>query len=363
MPQRALIYSRDGFGLRHLRRSRAIVHALVEDRPEMSFLILSSSPIIGSFNFQSRGEFRCIPGVIKLRNGDYISHSLHIHVENTLARRWSIIRHTAETFDPDLFVVDKEPLGLRGEVCETLEMLKARGVLLVLGLRDVMDYPLLLAQEWERKNAVPALRDLYDEIWVYGLPQACNPLEKFDLPQSVHHKTIYAGYLRREADSKARAATHEAPINGLYLLVTAGGGGDGETLMAPLGEGRMRYLRQRKTDGLPGLLNTADLYVWPAVRETYGMALLEAQAAGVLVVAGDAGGVAENIRHGITGVLTPEGNVAELADAIAGLLADPARRAAMCTAAQTKIANEHSLEAASHALNDIVTTTRRRRAA
>ena len=85
------------------------------------------------------------------------------------------------------------------------------------------------------------------------------------------------------------------------------------------------------------------------------MALLEARAAGI---AGDSSGVAEITRHGITGVLTPEGNVAALADAIAGLLADPARRADMGTAARTKIANEHSLEAASDALNDTVTTAR-----
>ena len=36
-------------------------------------------------------------------------------------------------------------------------MLKARGTPLVLGLRDVMDEPRQLAEEWERKNAVPAL--------------------------------------------------------------------------------------------------------------------------------------------------------------------------------------------------------------
>jgi glycosyltransferase involved in cell wall biosynthesis len=68
---------------------------------------------------------------------------------------------------------------------------------------------------------------------------------------------------------------------------------DIEALMAPLGEDRVRFLGQRETDELSGLLNTADLYVWAAVKEAYGMALLEAQAAGVPVVAGDAGGVAE----------------------------------------------------------------------
>ena len=44
---------------------------------------------------------------------------------------------TAEIFDPHLFLVDKEPLGLRGEARDTLVMLKERGTRLVLGLRDV----------------------------------------------------------------------------------------------------------------------------------------------------------------------------------------------------------------------------------
>ena len=75
----------------------------------------------------------CIRDRIKLRNGDYTSHSLDLDIEQTVAMRASIIRHTAEIFDPDLFIVDKEPLGLRGEVAETLGMLRQRGTPLVLG--------------------------------------------------------------------------------------------------------------------------------------------------------------------------------------------------------------------------------------
>src|SRR5690606_13139372 len=136
---------------------------------------ISGSPIISSFDFRARVDFIRVPGVIKLRNGAYTSLNLDIDIEETLAMRASIIRHTADIFDPDLFIVDKEPLGLRGEAQETLELLKNRGVPLILGLRDVMDEPRLLAPEWERKNVVPALKDLYDDIWVYGLPQICDP--------------------------------------------------------------------------------------------------------------------------------------------------------------------------------------------
>jgi predicted glycosyltransferase len=67
---RVLIYSHDTFGLGHLRRCRAIAHALVEHNKDLSVLILAGSPIIGSFDFRARVDFIRIPGVIKLRNGD-----------------------------------------------------------------------------------------------------------------------------------------------------------------------------------------------------------------------------------------------------------------------------------------------------
>ena len=125
--KRVLIYSHDSFGLGHLRRCRAIAHSLVDADPAVSVLILSGSPIIGSFDFRSRVDFVRVPGVIKLRNGEYVSLNLHIDIEETLAMRSSIIRHTADIFDPDLLIVDKEPLGLRGEVRDTLDLLQRRG--------------------------------------------------------------------------------------------------------------------------------------------------------------------------------------------------------------------------------------------
>ena len=228
---RVLLYSHDTFGLGHLRRCRAIAHALVERNKDVSVLILSGSPIIGSFDFRARVDFVRIPGVIKLRNGDYTSLKLHIDIEDTLDLRASIIRHTAETFDPDLFIVDKEPLGLRGEVEETLWMLKERGVPRVLGLRDVMDDPDLLGPEWERKNVLPALGTLYDAIWVYGLPQVCDPLAGMDVPASVMRKVSYTGYLRRSVAQDYSGPPPAVGFSRPYILVTPGGGGDGEEMV------------------------------------------------------------------------------------------------------------------------------------
>ncbi len=228
---RVLVYSHDTFGLGHLRRCSTIAHSLVENHKHLSVLILSGSPIIGSFDFRARVDFVRVPGVIKLRNGAYTSLNLHIDIEHTLSLRASIIRHTADIFDPDVLIVDKEPLGLYGEVVETLELLKDRGCRLVVGLRDVLDDPLLLTPEWQRKNIMPVLRDVYDDIWIYGLPNLWEPLAGLELPKKVLRKITYTGYLPRTVPT-AVTVTHVPDITKEpYVLVTTGGGGDGEELI------------------------------------------------------------------------------------------------------------------------------------
>jgi len=227
---RILIYSHDSFGLGHLRRCRAIAHALVDRFKGVSVLILSGSPIIGSFDFSPRVDFVRIPGVIKLLNGEYQSLGLHIALDQTMEMRAAIIRQAAESFRPDLFLVDKEPLGLQGEVAATLSMLKGKGTTLVLGLRDIMDDPKLLLREWERKQVLPALEHLYDEIWVYGLASFADPLEGVLCPLAVRRKMVYTGYLRRAVPHLSEIPI--APVGGQpYVLVTVGGGDDGMSVV------------------------------------------------------------------------------------------------------------------------------------
>jgi predicted glycosyltransferase len=77
---------------------------------------------------------------------------------------------------------------------------------------------------------MPALEDLYEQIWVYGLPEICDPLEGLPVPASVRAKMRYTGYLKRSAPTLATAGV-AAPFDEPYLLVTPGGGGDGETMI------------------------------------------------------------------------------------------------------------------------------------
>jgi predicted glycosyltransferase len=115
-------------------------------------------------------------------------------------------------------------------VLATLEMLKAMGTTLVLGLRDIMDDPKLLIKEWERKQVLPALENLYDEIWVYGLEKFADPLKGVRCPTAVRRKIVYTGYLRRSVPTLTGAPA--IPVGGQpYVLVTVGGGDDGMSVV------------------------------------------------------------------------------------------------------------------------------------
>lgn len=225
---RILMYSHDTFGLGHLRRCRTIAHSLVEHFSGLSVLIISGSAIAGAFDFRARVDFVKIPSVIKLRNGEYTSMDQHIDLGDTIRMRESIIRHTAESFQPDIFLVDKEPMGLQGEVSETLAWLKSRGTQLILGMRDVMDAPHLLAAEWERKGLIGKIDALYDQIWVYGPQNFHDPMVGMDIPDSIRERMRFVGFLKRQA-LHAELLTHQQDED--YILVTTGGGGDGVALI------------------------------------------------------------------------------------------------------------------------------------
>ena len=88
---------------------------------------------------------------------------------------------------------------------------------------------------------------------------------------------------------------------------------------------RIRYLGQQEEGALAQIYAGADLMVWPAIREAYGMTLLEAQAAGVPVIAGAGTGVDAVVTSGRGGIIVPGTGtelVAGLAAATAELLDD-----------------------------------------
>jgi predicted glycosyltransferase len=168
-----------------------------------------------------------LPGVTKLPDGTYISQTLGLDIDRTTSLRAGLIQSAVEQYQPDLLIVDKEPTGFRGELLTTLEWLRKQGgTRVVLGLRDVLDEPEVLAAEWQRKGAVEAAERYYDEIWVYGVRDVYDPSEGLPLSEAARARMFWTGYLRREVTDASD--TPDKP----YVLITPGGGGDGAAMVS-----------------------------------------------------------------------------------------------------------------------------------
>ncbi len=157
--------------------------------------------------------------------------------------------------------------------------------------------------------------------------------------------------VKRDSYLQLAAALGRLRAPAWQLLVVGDGPARPEIEAALSRFGRVVFAGALLETELPAYYAAADLYVWPAVREAYGLALLEAGAAGLPVVAGRDGGVAEVVIDGVTGLLTSAGDPAEFAAAVDRLLAEPQRRLAMGEAGLRFVAEERSLGTASAILD------------
>lgn len=194
------------------------------------------------------------------------------------------------------------------------------------------------------------------------LPPFTDAAEWADAPSSAprHVREPHSGLrlltvaMMRGGDKLASYAILAEALAGLgpgeWRLDVVGDGSaraEVETLLAPFGS-RVRFhghIGDRAR--LCEMYRQADVFVWPAVNEAYGMVLLEAQAFGCPVVAGAYGGVASVVRNDETGVLTSPGDAMALARAVTALRDAPERRRALAAAARRFVADERGLEQAS----------------
>ena len=127
-----------------------------------------------------------------------------------------------------------------------------------------------------------------------------------------------------------------------------------EALFAGFEARKIVWHGQMEQGAIADVLSRSSIYVWPGCGEAYGLAYLEAQAAGLPVIAQETAGVPAVVTHGRTGILTPEGDVAAYADAIRRLLSDDSERARLATGARDFLGNERSLDAGSRRLMSII---------
>jgi len=142
-----------------------------------------------------------------------------------------------------------------------------------------------------------------------------------------------------------------------WRLLVAGDGsarGEVEAVFAAEVPQRAAFLGALSLQEVAALYAAADLYPWPAVNEAYGMALLEAQAAGVPVVSCATRGVPDVVEHGKTGLLCAAGDERALGALVRELLLDEGKRSRMSGAAALFAAGERSIESAAIRLEKLL---------
>jgi len=218
--------------------------------PNINILILTGSPIAGRFSFPEQIDFVRIPGMIKKTNDEYLPLSIKINPKHALDIRKNIITATVKTFQPHLFIVDKEPLGLKKEILPTLRWLRRclPESRTILGLRDIMDDADTVKKDWKEKRVYNVLDELYSEIWIYGIREFYDPVKEYSIPESISRKMHFTGYIPRRVPTreavqkikKEQGVKEEEKL----VVVTTGGGGDGYPVMNT-------YLSMLESEPLP----------------------------------------------------------------------------------------------------------------
>ena len=183
-------------------------------------------------------------------------------------------------------------------------------------------------------------------------------------PQHGRRPRLITAAMMRDGDKLASYRILGQALAGVldldWVLEVVGDGaarGRVAVALAPLGD-RVTWSGALDGQAAACRLADADLYVWPAINEAFGMALLEAQASGLPAVAGASGGVAQIVRHEVTGLLVPPGDQAAFAAAVRRLLIDAGLRRQYGSAARHRVLAEHDLPTAAAQLGAVIDALR-----
>jgi len=179
-----------------------------------------------------------------------------------------------------------------------------------------------------------------------------------------HHVWLLAAAMMRPGDKLKSYQVLAQALRGLpdlrWHLVVAGDGPAREDVMDAFSWTRpdqVTFLGEVQGPVMPALYAACDVLVWPAINEAYGMALLEAQAAGLPVVAGRSPGVATVVEDRKSGLLTDPGSPTDFASAVRSLVTTTSSREAMSLAAIMAVSTNHGLDAAAQQLDEIIKET------
>ncbi len=234
--KKILVYSHDTYGLGNLRRMLSICQSLSRTIPDLSILLLSGSPMVQSFRLEDGLDYIKLPCLTRVEREGYAVKFLRMEIPEGIKLRSDLILAAAANFQPDVFLVDKKPFGIKNELKATFEYLKRTSPDLkaALILRDILDSPESTMNVWQAHNYFQVIDEFYDLVLSLGVPEIFDPRQEYQFPNSVTDKVKFCGYTRRELGNKSREnvrkelrlSEHEK-----LVLVTLGGGEDASEII------------------------------------------------------------------------------------------------------------------------------------
>lgn len=233
---RFLFYSHDGLGLGHIRRNLAIARALTDTTARASIVLATSAEHADTLGLATNVDILRLPALRKLSNGHYASRRLPIPAADVSRLRSDLLASAVRSFQPNVLLVDKHPLGVHGELECALDALAEVGGRAVVGFRDILDEPEAVSAEWAAYGIPDVIAERFDRLLVYGDAAVLDPILEYGLPEAVAAMTRFCGYVSNPetGDHTALQALRGFPFatpSRPLVLATAGGGEDGAELL------------------------------------------------------------------------------------------------------------------------------------
>lgn len=230
---RVMIYSQDGLGLGHLRRTSAIASRLAELVPDVAILTCMDSPMGPFFDPGERHDHLKLPCIVKVGPGQWRANALPVDFADIHALRSRLLVAAAEGFAPDLLLVDHMPHGAQGELLATLRYLRAErpGTQIVLGLRDILDDPAVIDRVWTAEGAMDALAEHYDQMLVYGARNVFDAGQRYGFDAIMDDRINHVGFVGKDGRDRP---PKDREGNRALIFAMVGGGADGYPLMRAL---------------------------------------------------------------------------------------------------------------------------------
>lgn len=229
--RRIVFYSHDTFGLGHIRRTQKLANEIASE--DTSILIICASPKASAYSSSQGIEYLNLPGFTKQITGEYIPRSLNIPIDEFVNLRASLILSAVRAYQPDYFIIDKEPLGVKRELIPALEYLKSnrKSCDIICGFRDILDEPTAVADEWRKRDTEYSLQQYFDHIFIYGEKSIYDFAKEYSLSETVARKLIYLGYVHPEENHNKSFFEFPFQNNLPTITLTVGGGGDGDDIL------------------------------------------------------------------------------------------------------------------------------------